>query len=148
MNTSLVQLYQRDLNILKTELSAYPDEALMWKIIPGTKNSGGNLGLHLIGNLKYFIGTILGETGYIRDRPAEFADKDVPRDELLRGIDETVEVIQTILPNLRSADLQKNYPINVLGYEMTSEFFIFHLLGHLNYHLGQVNYHRRSVVGE
>jgi len=148
MNTSLVQLYQRDLNTLKHELLAYPDEALMWKIIPGTKNSGGNLGMHLVGNLKQFIGAILGETGYIRNRPAEFEDKNVQRDQILKEIDETIEVIQTTLPKLTLSEMEKNYPVKVSGHEMTTEYFLFHLLGHLNYHLGQVNYHRRSLMGE
>ena len=148
MNTSLVQLYQRDLNTLKQELLAYPDEALMWKIIPGTKNSGGNLGMHLVGNLKQFIGAILGETGYIRNRPAEFEDKNVQRDQILKEIDETIEVIQTTLPKLTLSEMEKKYPVKVFGHEMTTEYFLFHLLGHLNYHLGQVNYHRRSLMGE
>jgi len=28
---------------------------------------------------------------------------------------------------------------------MTTEYFLLHLLGHLNYHLGQISYHRRLL---
>jgi uncharacterized damage-inducible protein DinB len=32
-----------------------------------------------------------------------------------------------------------------LGYEMTTGFFLVHLLAHLSYHLGQINYLRRML---
>ncbi len=47
--------------------------------------------------------------------------------------------------NLKNEDLQKTFPINVFNYEMTTEFFLVHLTTHLNYHLGQINYHRRLL---
>ena len=37
-------------------------------------NSIGHLMLHLTGNLNYYIGAEIGGTGYVRNRPLEFAE--------------------------------------------------------------------------
>jgi uncharacterized damage-inducible protein DinB len=141
----LTQLFLRDLEKLKTEISSFKDEKKIWKISGEIKNSAGNLCLHLCGNLQHFIGAVLGNSGYIRNRDAEFSKKDVPIRELVAEIELTIKSVQKTLEQLKAEDLQKSYPENVLGYEMTTEFFLTHLATHLNYHLGQVNYHRRLI---
>ncbi|MEO1253486.1 MAG: DinB family protein, partial [Bacteroidota bacterium] len=45
----------------------------------------------------------------------------------------------------RSSIFEELYPIEVFGYTMTESYFLIHLLGHLNYHTGQINYHRRIL---
>ena len=152
MKESFIKLFNRDIEKLKTEISSYKSEESLWKIsgetrLPGgqVKNSGGNLCLHLCGNLQHFIGAVLGNSGYERNRDAEFSRKNVPVEELLKEIDETKKVVDSTLDSLNNDILQKVYPINVFGEEMTTEFFIIHLLAHLNYHLGQINYHRRII---
>ena len=59
MTTSLIELFIRDLNRLSDEISAYPDEYLLWEADANIKNSGGNLAIHIIGNLNHFIGAHL-----------------------------------------------------------------------------------------
>ena len=152
MKESFIKLFNRDIEKLKNEISSYKSEESLWKIsgetrLPGgqVKNSGGNLCLHLCGNLQHFIGAVLGNSGYERNRDAEFSRKNVPVEELLKEIDETKKVVDSALNSLNNDILQKVYPINVFGEEMTTEFFIIHLLAHLNYHLGQINYHRRLL---
>ena len=81
MTTSLIELFNRDLNKLNDEILAYPDEYSLWQIDARIKNSGGNLAIHIIGNLNHFIGAHLGSTNYIRQRDKEFNDKNVPRSE-------------------------------------------------------------------
>ena len=83
LQQSLSQIFTRDLTKLKGELSAYTNEADLWKVTDGISNSAGNLTLHLLGNLNHFMGATLGNTGYVRNRDAEFALKDVPREQLL-----------------------------------------------------------------
>jgi len=63
----------------------------------------------------------------------------------MADIELTIKIVEKTLNNLKNEDLQKTFPINVFGYEMTTEFFLVHLSGHLNYHLGQINYHRRLI---
>ena len=72
MLTHLLQLYDRDLTLLATEVNLYPSDESLWKVVPGTTNSGGNLVLHLCGNLRqYTRHAILGEPD-IRVRDEEF----------------------------------------------------------------------------
>ena len=142
-----VQIFERDLNKLKDELVAYKNEADLWKVTPGISNSAGNLALHLLGNLNHFIGAVLGNTGYIRIREKEFSDKDIPRIVLLENIDALMPIIQTTLADLTSADLEKIYPFKMSdNKEMTTGYFLVHLVAHLDYHLGQINYHRRLLA--
>lgn len=145
LTDTLTQLYDRDLSKLKEEIALYGDEANLWKTDGEIANSAGNLTLHLIGNLRHFFGAVLGETGYVRDRDKEFSDGGVSRADLLAGVDQAAADVNATLEKLTADDLAKEYPIEVFGHQMTTEFFLVHLATHLNYHLGQINYHRRIL---
>lgn len=145
LQQSLSQIFTRDLTKLKGELSAYTNEADLWKVTDGISNSAGNLTLHLIGNLNHFIGATLGNTGYVRNRDAEFALKDVPREQLLADIDAVIAVVTNTLAQLPAEDLEKEFPLELGGNRYPTEVFLLNLLSHLNYHLGQINYHRRLL---
>lgn len=142
----LVKLFERDLGKLKAEIEQYSNESDIWKTEGEITNSAGNLSLHLTGNLKHFIGATLGNSGYVRNRDLEFSVTGVPREDLLAGIDETFAIVSSTLANLSVEDLEKLYPIEVFSEPLTTEFFLVHLAGHLNWHLGQINYHRRLFV--
>ena len=141
----LKQLFTSDLEKLKTEISSYTDEMNLWKISGDIKNSGGNLCLHLCGNLQHFIGAVLGNSGYVRKRDAEFSKKSVSVKELVKEVELTITAVENTLNHLKEERLGEKYPRNVFGYEMTTEYFLIHLAAHLNYHLGQINYHRRLL---
>ncbi|KAF2081969.1 DinB family protein [Flavobacterium sharifuzzamanii] len=142
---TLKTLFNRDLNKLKSEIESYQNESSIWTIDKNISNSAGNLCLHLIGNLNAFIGTEIGKTGYVRNRPLEFSLKDVPKAELIQKIEDTISVVNNALDNLTEADLEAIYPQIVFEKEMTTGFFLVHLSTHLAYHLGQINYHRRLL---
>ncbi len=142
---SLKSLYNRDLNKLKFEIESYQSEESIWKIDKNILNSAGNLCLHLVGNLNTYIGAELGKTGYIRNRELEFSLKNIPRTELIEKVESTIKMIDSTLDKLSQEDLEKDYPQESLGYKMTTEYFLIHLLSHLDYHLGQINYHRRLL---
>ena len=144
---SLSELFERDLNKLKEEINLYKDESYIWDVKGEIKNSAGNLTLHLLGNLNHFIGAILGNSGYVRNRDEEFSDNHVQRTEIIGNIDKTIGIIKSTLLKVSDQQLKKDYPIKVLKNKetMRTEFFLIHLLGHLNYHLGQLNYHRRLI---
>jgi hypothetical protein len=143
---TLKSLFNRDLHKLKEEIESYQTESQLWAIDKNIANAAGNLCLHLIGNLNTYIGAELGKTGYIRDRPMEFSSKDIPKDQLISKIDETILVVNNVLDCLTIADLESIYPQIVFEKEMTTGFFLVHLSTHLAYHLGQINYHRRLVI--
>ena len=145
MKEDLRKLFLRDLGKLEKEINAYRHESSLWLIDKEILNSAGNLCKHLTGNLKHFIGHILGKTGYIRDREAEFSTPHLSKAALSLEIATTKEAINLAFDQLDTTKMKLKYPIDVLGYEMTVQYFLFHLLSHLNYHLGQNNYHRRLL---
>ncbi len=145
MIADLIAIYDRDINRLKNEIEAFQHEENLWQITGQVKNPAGNLGLHLVGNLKTYIGMHLGNFAYVRDREAEFNLKNVPQQQLLRQIEETRQVVIAALQKLDSSQLTDTYPEETLGYKMTVGFFLIHLAAHLSYHLGQINYLRRIL---
>ncbi|RYY16115.1 MAG: DinB family protein [Chitinophagaceae bacterium] len=145
MTADINQIMQRDLDRLTNEISSYQDERIIWHIEKGIANSAGNLCLHLIGNLNTYIGKELGGTSYVRVRELEFSKKSVPRDELLKMIRDTKTVIQTTLEHLTPEQLAAEFPALVFDTRTSTSYMLIHLIAHLNYHLGQVNYHRRLL---
>ncbi|HVF48350.1 MAG TPA: DinB family protein [Pyrinomonadaceae bacterium] len=147
LQQTLIKLYERDLGKLREEIEQYSDEADLWRTRGEIANSAGNLALHLVGNLNHFFGAVLGGSGYVRDRDAEFARSGVSKQELLAQIEEAIPGVINTLKDLPDEDLAKTYPIEVFGHPMTTEYFLVHLATHFNYHLGQINYHRRLLTG-
>lgn len=141
----LKNLITRDLETLKQEIQAYQNEDKIWYIEKGISNSAGNLCLHLIGNLNTYFGAEFGHTGYVRNRPDEFALKNIPREELVDKIEKTISMIGktfAMIPEERLAEISQVE--NTLKGVPNEHFFV-HLAMHLSYHLGQVNYHRRLL---
>jgi hypothetical protein len=142
----IAALFERDLARLARELRGFPDEESLWRNAPGITNSAGNLALHLEGNLREYIGRQLGGISYSRDRPQEFAGAGISKDELAERAVEVSGLVSGCVSALSAEDLEKTYPENVLGAPMATRYFLVHLLGHLNYHLGQINYLRRFLA--
>lgn len=147
MTDDLVKLFDRELDKLIAELELFESEAALWAGAAGVSNAAGNLALHIVGNLNQYIGVRLGGTDYLRDRSAEFGSRDIPRHELIARVSATKTMLETVLVRLDAAQLEEIYPEEVLGYAMTTRYLLIHLYGHLNYHLGQVNYLRRVQHG-
>ncbi|MGZ3777862.1 MAG: DinB family protein, partial [Mucilaginibacter sp.] len=96
-------------------------------------------------NTNGFIGAQIGKTGYIRQRDLEFSLKDTPRAELIKKIEDTIVMVDSVLDTITAEQFETLYPIEVFGYPMSTEYFLVHLATHLGYHLGQINYHRRLL---
>ena len=142
---TMIDLFSRDLDKLEEEIKLYSDEKMLWKLSGSISNTPGNLTLHLCGNLQHFIGAVLGKSGYERNRDLEFSAKDVPTAELILEISKTKAILETTLKNMLEDDLLQIYPVHKQGKEMTTLYLLTHLLTHFNYHLGQINYHRRMI---
>jgi uncharacterized damage-inducible protein DinB len=144
-------IFERELNKLAEEIKLYTPEENIWKVKGDIKNSGGNLCLHICGNLQHFIGNVLGNTGYIRNRDKEFADKDVPVAELLKEIENAKNAVVNTLRAIPDSELDKEYtafPAHLLTNDkepITKFYFLAHLIAHMDYHIGQINYHRRLM---
>ena len=140
----LDSLFQRELSKVITELEAYSNDKVLWETDGEIKNSGGNLALHLVGNINHFIGKLVGNIDFERDRPAEFSSKNVPIDEIISALTDTQSRVSKTLNSINEEDLNREYPIEVIG-KVTTSHFLLHLLSHLSWHLGQINYHRRIL---
>jgi hypothetical protein len=146
MNTKeLNLLFQRDLSQLKEELQAYQQEEKIWVLEKQIANSGGNLALHLIGNLRKFVADDLGGFAYERDREQEFSATGKSRVTLLEELDLVKEQVEKSLISLDPNKLGDQSIHSFFGHPMTIGYFLIHLYGHFNYHLGQINYHRRLL---
>ena len=141
----LKKLFSRDLNKLKSEIELYQNEKAIWLIEKSIANSAGNLCLHLVGNLNTYIGAEFGNTNYIRNRELEFSLKDIPRNELIKKIEDTIITVDSSLEKLTDEQIKNEYPVLVFDTKTSIEYLLVHLTTHLSYHLGQINYHRRLL---
>ncbi len=145
MLKELIALYDRDLTTLRKEIELYSSDSQIWKVAEGINNPGGNIFLHLMGNLNTFFGSVYGNTGYVRDRPLEFSLRDVPRSTLLEMLDEIHPIVIQVLRDFPIEQLGEIYPIRIFDEDKTNGYIFIHLETHLAYHLGQINYHRRLL---
>lgn len=140
----LLKWYQKALADMRTELEAYSDEDKIWAISGEIKNPAGALCLHIVGNLNHFIGATLGQTGYVRDREAEFATRGISRAILLQQLDATAIMVEKVFNSLSPAELEATFPFDFAGKGSTFDYMLY-FYGHFQYHLGQINYHRRMI---
>lgn len=143
----LARIFSRDLETFRRELDLFPDEESVWQSAPGVGNSAGTLVLHACGNLRHFVGAVLGASGYVRDRDAEFSRRRVPRDELKAELDLALAEVGSALAGLDDEALARPYPLEVGGKVLPTRRFLIHLATHLAFHLGQAGYLRRLLTG-
>jgi uncharacterized damage-inducible protein DinB len=147
MTLATIQLLiRRELGAVRREIEAYPDDESLWRAVPGMPNTGGTLVLHIAGNLQHFFGAALAKDGYVRDRDAEFARRNVSRAELLNGIDAALASVDKTIKKLKDADLAAPFPELVAKKKFNTGVWLAHLATHLSYHLGQIDYHRRAAT--
>ena len=141
-----LEFFLRDLNKLKEEILLYKNENDLWKVESEIQNSAGTLALHLIGNLKHFIGAQIGFTGYVRNRDREFSDRNISREKLVFEVEETISIVKRVLPTIKDEDFSKEFPLEMYGAKRNTGYIILSLSTHFCYHLGQINYHRRLLA--
>jgi DinB superfamily len=140
-------LYLREIATLERELDLYPDDASVWKELPGLPNPAGNLLLHLAGSLQHFFGATFGKTLYQRNREAEFTKRNVSRSELKQELFNARKGVQAAFANLTEDSLTQVFPVQFADVEFSTRLTLLQFLSHLAYHLGQIDYHRRVVTG-
>lgn len=144
--TDLAHLFRRDLAKLGKQIESFPNDERLWQTLPGVTNTAGNLALHLEGNLREFVGRQLGQLPYTRNRDLEFSARGVSREELGTRLTDLGQAIPAVIERLSEEELDKEYPEIVLGAPTSTREFLIHLYGHLNWHLGQVDYLRRILL--
>ena len=148
LRTAVQAILLRELGAVRRSVEVYPDDASLWAERRGLPNPGGTLVLHMAGNLQHFVGAVLGNSGYRRDRAAEFSRRDVSRADLLDEIDAAAEAVERGMNAISDDALADSYPEAIAGRNVATGDFLAHLAAHLAYHLGQLDYHRRVVTGD
>lgn len=144
----LLLLFHRDLRCLIREVELFPDDVVLWRTVPGIANSAGNVALHVAGNLRHFVGAVLGGTGYVRQREREFAQREGTRAEVAAELEAGIAAVEAGLAAQTDASLQAPFPTPIGGHRMSTRRFLLHLEAHLAFHLGQVGYLRRVLTGD
>jgi hypothetical protein len=144
----LADLFRRDLSRMQQQVEAFPNDEMLWRTEPGITNPAGNLVLHLEGNLREYVGRQLGGAAYSRNRPLEFSAKAASKAELVQRVAELKNLVPDVIAGLSPEAMQKDYPELVLKKPLSTQAFLIHLYGHLNWHLGQIDYLRRVLSGK
>ncbi len=130
------------------DLVAPLDDAQLWTKPFPYGNSIGHLVLHLTGNMQFYMGTRMLDTGYVRDRPLEFSDASRrPKADVLRAFDDAVDVVVRALEAQGEADWGRPYKAEgVTVEEVPTRFAMFlRSAAHADLHLGQMTYVRKEL---
>lgn len=122
------------------ELAARLSDAQFWTKPFPFGNSFGHLVLHLTGNLNYYIGAQIAQTGYVRDRPREFSDANPPaKEETLQRFEAAVAMVRETIHDQSSVDWTKPYAAT--GSTAADRLSIFLVCeSHIQLHIGQMLY--------
>src|ERR1041385_1344175 len=95
----------------QTRLWADPlTEEQLWRRPFAHGNSVGHLLLHMTGNLNYYIGARVAETGYVRDRDREFTEQEQrSKPEVLAAFDLAIEMVQKTIRTQKAEDWLRGY---------------------------------------
>jgi hypothetical protein len=122
------------------ELAAPLSDRQFWTKPFPFGNSFGHLLLHLTGNLNYYIGAQIAGTGYVRDRPREFAEAEQPsKEDVLKKFNEAVEMVVRTIRSQSEEDWSAAY--SAQGADATDRFgIVLSCATHLHHHIGQMVY--------
>lgn len=131
---------------VRTAVESLTDEQVWWRPNEAS-NSVGNLLRHLNGNVRQWLIASFNGVEDARDRPAEFAERQViPPALLLRSLGETMEDAAAVLSRLTEADLTRTWQIQ--GYTVTGLDAVYHVVEHFGMHQGQILYVTKLLRGE
>jgi uncharacterized damage-inducible protein DinB len=108
-------------------------------------NSIGNLILHVTGNLNYFIGSQIAQTGYVRHRDQEFSGSGKPKAELLSAFDQAIEMVVTTISQQAADDWSAPYSADGTAHKDRFSM-VLTCAGHANHHVGQIIYLQRELL--
>ena len=131
---------------IKHCLGQLSDEQVWWRSRPSL-NSIGNLILHLCGNVRQWIVAGLDGAADGRDRPAEFSERGpIPRDELLRRLEDVVDEARTVLARQTARQLLEARRIQ--GFDVTGLAAIFDSVPHFRGHTQEIVSMTRLQLGD
>jgi len=114
-------------------------EEQFWRNPFSYGNSAGHLILHMTGNLNYYIGARVAETGYIRHRDREFTESEKhKKKEVMEAFDQTIAMVVATIQKQKPEDWMAGYSADREP-EAEERFMIFlRCAGHAYHHVGQL----------
>ena len=105
-------------------------------------NSFGHLTLHLTGNLNYYIGTQIANSGYVRDREREFTDPSPPsKEQALKQFAEAVDLVVATIEGQTAETWVEPYQATGNEDFIKDRFSILlRCACHFHHHIGQMIY--------
>lgn len=144
MSTGLAKYYE-ELRSKVHHWAAPLTEEQFWTKPYSYGNSFGHLVLHLTGNLNYYIGAQIANTGYVRDREREFTDAQPPsKTEALQRLDDAVILVIRTIHAQTADDWARAYSAVGDGGVGNRFNMILRCASHLNHHIGQMIYLHRE----
>ncbi len=128
-------------NLLRVnELAASLTDEQFWQKPFPYGNTFGHLVLHLTGNLNYYIGAQIANTGYVRNRPREFDDPNPPsKKEALELLHEAVVMVVKTIGGQSPEDWPKEYSGSGTN-SMNRLDMVLQCAAHMQHHIGQMIY--------
>jgi hypothetical protein len=122
------------------ELAAPLTAVQFWQKPFSFGNSFGHLVLHLTGNLNYYIGAQIANTGYVRDRSREFTDTRPPsKEEALNCFDQAIATVLQTIRTQSSEDWTSDY--SAVGTKSPNRLaMVMQCDSHMQLHIGQMIY--------
>ena len=103
-------LLAREVEAFQREITLFPDDETVWKTAEGVTNSAGNLARHIAGGLQHFVGGVLGGSGYVRNREAEFGQRSGTRAELVAELGRALTAVRDVLPMWPTRSARVSFP--------------------------------------
>ena len=110
-------------------------------------NSVGHLILHMTGNLNYYIGARVAETGYVRDRDREFTETAKPdKGKVLESFEQTIAMVVATVRKQKPQDWMTPYSAEREP-EAAERFMIFlRCAAHAYHHVGQIIFLNKELT--
>lgn len=122
-------------------------EEQFWRNPFSYGNSIGHLVLHLTGNLSYYIGARIAETGYTRNRDLEFTEsRHLSKMDLLHKFDDTIAMVIATIEKQTDLDWTKPYSAEREPEARDRFTAVLHCATHLYHHIGQINFLSRELT--
>ena len=139
LNSTLRERFASNAARIRELAAPLSDEQFWQKPFP-FGNSFGHLVLHLTGNLNYYVGAQIANTGYVRDRPREFADAAPPsRAEALSLFEAAVAMVSQTLQTQSAEDWSREY--SAAGTKAPTRLaMVLQCDSHMQQHIGQMIY--------
>jgi hypothetical protein len=139
LGNSLGRRYFENLNRI-FELAGPLTETQFWTKPFPFGNSFGHLVLHLTGNLNYYIGAQIANTGYVRDREREFTERNRPsKADVLQRLHDMIATVIATIGKQSPDDWSVDY--SALGTNCINRLDMFvQCAAHMQHHIGQMVY--------